>query len=195
MGDPGMYTSARGKNKKGTEGKRMDASNNAARKFTAKLEAAMMTGEYTPVDRSGFGKVQGISSSASKAKALRAKLDAARASVCANPACSGAAGAAGGGAALKACKGCAGLAHYCGTACQSAHWPAHKGACKAAAAAVLEAAAAAAAAVQRAAAAAGVAAGAAAGEGAGEGEEESEGEEEDGEEEGEGDGNERVEMD
>ncbi len=109
MGDPGMYTSARGKNKKGKESKRKDASNNAARKLNMKVESgSILRSEHDEKVEFDFStRVLGIGSKASKeakVNAMRAKLEMSRALMCSNPLCgakegSGAAAAPAGGSA------------------------------------------------------------------------------------------------
>jgi hypothetical protein len=57
MGDPGMYTTKRGKNKKSKEAVRKDHTNNQANKINAALQAAMVaTADFVPTDRPDFGK-------------------------------------------------------------------------------------------------------------------------------------------
>ena len=154
-----VYTTKRGKNKKGKLGQRKDAANNAANKLSVKVKESALESLFDAADER---KVLSLGSSEQRKKTALLKAqeklqiaaaeeaaaaltsDAAALTLppslaqCQSVACLSKAGdedkveekrAEGGAPKLLLCGGCR-LVGYCSAACQKADWPKHKAACK-----------------------------------------------------------------
>ena len=154
MGDPSVYATARGKNKKQKLGNRMDAKNNKANKLMNDIQAETMKAFSAPIERREMGQRETLAKkgaekmSAERTRLLRL-LEESRTVHCSNLLCptrireEEEEGEEGEGPraprVLYACKGCK-VAKYCDTKCQRIHWPEHKEPCKAMAAQLADAA-------------------------------------------------------